>query len=107
MLVAVAASSSSASMLAGSKAAASRPRLGFTPSIQIVSELMWKNGAGPSSRQRLDHAAAGAEQLAALVRDDDLRPLPRREMPLDLVGQVVDVDDGALDAGCSASRSST
>ena len=50
-------------------------------------------------RQRLDHAAAGAEQRVALVGDDDLRPLPRREMLLDLVGEVMHVDHGALDAG--------
>ncbi len=50
-------------------------------------------------RQRLDDAAAGAEQLAALVGDHDLRPLPRREMALDLVGEVMHVDHRALDAG--------
>ena len=32
---------------------ASRARLGFTPSIQMVSELMWKNGAPPSSGSAL------------------------------------------------------
>ena len=86
-------------MRAGSKAAASRIRLGFTPSIQMVSELMWKNGAVAELRQRLDHAAAGAEQLRALVGDDDLRPLPRRQVPLDLVGEVMHVHHRALDAG--------
>src|SRR5262249_1878176 len=43
-------------------------------------------------------AAAGAEQLAALVGDDDLRPLAAGEMALDLVRKVMDVHDRALDA---------
>jgi len=41
------ASSNSASIATASKTAASRARLGFTLSIQMVSELMWKNGASP------------------------------------------------------------
>ena len=49
--------------------------------------------------QRLDHAAAGVEQLGALVGDHDLRPRARGEMPFDLVGEVMHVDHGALDAG--------
>ena len=50
-------------------------------------------------RQRLDDAAAGAEQLRPLVRDDDVGVPPRREMAFDLVGEVMHVDDRALDAG--------
>ncbi len=48
-------------------------------------------------RQRLDHAAAGAEKLAALIRDDDFRPLAAGEMALDLIGEMMDVHDRALD----------
>jgi hypothetical protein len=96
MLDAVGASRSKASMRAGLNAAARRPRLGFTPSIQMVSELTWKNGPR-QQRQRLDHAATGAEKLVALVGDHDARPLACGEVALDLVGEVVDVDDRALD----------
>ena len=64
-------------MRAGSKAAARRPRLGFTPSIQIVSELTWKNGASPSCGSALTHAAAGAEKLVALVGDHDVAAAAR------------------------------
>ena len=57
-------------------------------------------------RQRLDHAAAGVEQQPALVGDHDLRLRAPGEVPLDLVGEVMHVDHGALDAA-SARRSST
>ena len=50
-------------------------------------------------RQCLDHAAAGVEQLGALVGNHDLRPGARCNVPFDLVGEVVHVDHGALDAG--------
>jgi len=50
-------------------------------------------------RQRLDHAAGGAKKFRALVGDDDPRPLPRRQMPFDLVGEVMDVHHRAFDAG--------
>jgi hypothetical protein len=49
MLVVVAASSNKASISRGSNIAPSRARFGVTPSIQIVSELTWKNGSAPSS----------------------------------------------------------
>ena len=49
-------------------------------------------------RQRLEHAASGPEQLVALVGDHDVGALALREVALDLVGEVMDVDDGALDA---------
>ena len=82
-------------MRVGSKAAASRPRLGFTPTIQIVSELTWTLA---QQRQRLEHAAAGPEKLVPLVGDHDVWALALREVVLDLVGEVMDVDDGALDS---------
>ena len=50
-------------------------------------------------RQRLGDAAAGAEQFAALVGDHDVWPLPRREMTLQNIGEMVHVDDGAFHAG--------
>ena len=49
-------------------------------------------------RQRLDHAAAGIEQHAALVGDDDLRLAAPRQVTFDLVGEVVDVDHNRVDA---------
>ena len=72
-------------MRAGSNASASRFRLDCTPSIHIVSELTWKNGCRPSSGKRLDHAAAGAEHLVALVGNDDVRRFARGHMVDDLV----------------------
>src|SRR5438045_679443 len=42
-------------------------------------------------RQRLDHDAGGAEQFRALVGYDDGRPPAGREVPLNLVGEVMDV----------------
>ena len=49
--------------------------------------------------QRLDHAAAGVEQVRALVGNDDARLAPAGDMVLDLVGEMMDVDDRSLDAG--------
>ena len=51
------------------------------------------------ARQRLDHAAAGIEQVRALVGNDDARRPPAGDMALDLVGEMMDIDDGGLDAG--------
>ena len=45
-------------------------------------------------RQRLDHAAAGAEHVVALIRDDHAGPRARRDVIDDLVGQIMHVDDG-------------
>ena len=50
-------------------------------------------------RHRPHRAAASAEQLCALVGDHDCRPLARRKMPLDLVGEVMHVDHRPFDAG--------
>ena len=47
--------------------------------------------------QRLHHATRGAEQFTALIGDDDVRPPAGGEMPLDLIGEVVNVHDRALD----------
>src|ERR1043166_126044 len=116
MLEAVGATSSSASMRAASKAAASRPRLGCTPSIQMVSELTWKNGASPSSGNALTTPPAVPSSAA---RSSEITICGRAraarwgsiwsagggrgaggggEMALDLVGEVMDVDHRALDA---------
>ena len=64
----------------------------------MVSELIWKNGASPSCGSALGHAAAGAEQQAALVGDDDLRLRAAGEMALHLLGEVMDIDHRAFDA---------
>ena len=48
--------------------------------------------------QRLDHAAAGAEKLFALVGDDDVRALAAGKVLLNLIGEMMDIDNGALDA---------
>ncbi len=50
-------------------------------------------------RQRLGNAAAGAHERVALVGDDDFRPLPRCQMPLQRVGEIMHVDHGARDIG--------
>ena len=50
-------------------------------------------------RQRLDHGAAGAEHLVALVGNDDAGPAAGRDMLDDLVGQIMHVDHGFADAG--------
>ncbi len=50
-------------------------------------------------RQRLFDAAAGAEQQAALVGEHDMRARAGGEMPLQCIGQMMDVDHGAVDAG--------
>ena len=56
--------------------------------------------------QRLDDAAAGAEHLVALIRDDDAGPRARRDVIDDLVGQIMHIDDGFA-TPASASLSST
>ena len=61
-------------MRAGSKASASRARLGRTPSIHSVSALTMEERRLAEQGQRLDHAAAGAEHLVALVGDDHAGP---------------------------------
>ena len=55
--------------------------------------------AGNALCERLGDTAAGTEQFTALVGDLDVRPLPRRQMPFQNIGEVVHVDDSALDAG--------
>ena len=56
-------------MLSGSQLSISRVRLEPTPSIHTESELWIKKGSGPSIGSALGYAAAGVEQLFALVRD--------------------------------------
>ena len=64
-----------------------------------MSELTRKNGAVAELRQRLGDAAAGAEQFATLVGDDDLGTLTRRQVALQRVGEMMHIDHGALDTG--------
>ena len=86
-------------MRLSSQAPASQRRLGRTPSSQKESELRSRNGALAEQRQRPLDAAAGLKQRVALVGDDDLRRAAGLQMRLDPVGEMVDVDDGRLDAG--------
>ena len=55
-------------------------RFGVTPSIQMRVGIDVEERRVAELRQRLDDAAAGVEQLAALVGDDDLRPRAACEM---------------------------
>ena len=96
----IGASSSSASMLAGSNASASRSRLGCTPSIQIVSELTWKNGSLPSCGSALTTPPPVSSSLPRSSEITICGALRAREVPLDLVGEIMHVDHRALDAGC-------
>src|SRR6478752_942479 len=85
MLLVVGAIRSRMSIRSGSKASASRARLGRTPSIHIVSALRWKNGSLPSRGSAFTTAPAG--------------PSTARGMLDDLVGQVMHVDHGLADTG--------
>jgi len=59
-----------------------------------------EEGLGAEQRQGVGDAAAGFEQHGPLVGNDGLgRAAAPREMRLDQGRQVVDVDDGGLDAG--------
>ncbi len=58
-----------------------------------------KERLGAELRQRLDHAAAGAEDFVALVGDDDARMLTISDVADDLVRKIVNVDHRLLDAG--------
>ncbi len=64
----------------------------------MVSELRWIERRRAEGGQRLDHAAAGVEQARTLVGNDDAGRPPAGEMALDLIGEMMDVDDGGLDA---------
>ena len=99
MLSAVGASKRSASIAAGSKTSARRARFGFTPSIQIELELTWKKGALPSSGKGFPDPAAGTEQQPAFVGNDDLRMFSLCQVLLHLVGEIMDIDDRALNSG--------
>ncbi len=99
MLDAVGASSSSASIRSGSKAAASRVRFEFTPSIQMVSELTRKNGASPRSGSALTMPPP-VPSSSLRSSENTMRGRCRAgEVTLDLVGQVMDIDHGLLDPG--------
>jgi hypothetical protein len=93
MLLAVGAIKSRISMREGSKASASRARLGRTPSIHRVSAFDKEERSLAKQGQRLDHAAAGAEHLVPLVRDDHAGPGARGDVIDDLIGQIMHVDD--------------
>ena len=98
MLVETGASSSSASICAGSNASASRSRLGFTPSIQIVSELTWKNGSLPIAPSALTTPPPVSSSLSRSSEITICGRGPALEMAFDLVGEIMHVDDRALDA---------
>ena len=58
-----------------------------------------EEGVGVDQRQRLDHAAAGFEQLLALVRDHDLNAFGAiLQMRFQRGGEIMDVDHRLLDA---------
>ena len=100
MLPAVGASSSSASIAAGSKASASRARFGLHAVDPERVGIDEEERRVAELRQRLGDAAAGAEQLAALVGDDDLRALCATARWRSIcVGEVMHIDHRALDAG--------
>ncbi len=48
--------------------------------------------------QRLDDAAAGAEHLVPLIRDDHAGPRAPRDVIDDLIGQIVHIDDSVARA---------
>jgi hypothetical protein len=48
-------------------------------------------------RERFDGAAPGVEQFVAFVGNDNLGISAMPEMVFDLIGEVVDVDDGVGD----------
>ena len=86
-------------MRAGSKASASRARLGRTPSIHMVSALTWKNGASPSSGSALTTpppVPSTWSRSSEMITRGRLRV---RDVIDDLVGQIMHVDDGLADAG--------
>ena len=99
MLSVVGASSSSASMVCAVEGigepreirfhAVEPKRVGIDQKERRVAEL----------RQRLGDAAAGAEEFGALVGNNDMRMLARREVLLHRVGEMMHIDDGAFDAG--------
>ena len=86
-------------MRAGSNARARRTRFGTTPSIQMVSELMWKNGAPPKCGIALTGPPPVPSSSARSSETTIGGRCAAGEMPLDLVGEVVHVDHRALDAG--------
>ena len=99
MLLVVGAISSRISIRAGSKASASRVRFGRTPSIHIVSELTWKNGASPSNGSALTTpppVPSTWSRSSEMITRGRVRV---GDMIDDLVGQIVHVDDRFADAG--------
>ena len=63
------------------------------PSTQMESELWTKNGLPSKLRQRLDDAAAGAEQHVVFFREADLHVAALGKMRLQLLGVIMHVDD--------------
>src|ERR1700688_889230 len=93
MLLVVGAINSRISIRSESKASASRARLGRTPSIHMVSELIWKNGSGPSKGNAL---TTPPPVPSTWSRSSEM--ITRGRVLDDLVGQIVHIDDGFADA---------
>ena len=53
----------------------------------------------PMMRQSFANPAARFENALPLIGDDNARRYPAPKVGLDLVGEMMDVDDGALDTG--------
>src|SRR5580693_5525392 len=98
MLLVVGAIKSRMSMRAGSKASASCPRLGRTPSIHRVSALTWKNGASPSIGSALT-TPPPVPSTTSRSSEMITRGRARGSVIDDLVGQIMHIDDGFADAG--------
>ena len=74
-------------------------RFGTTPSIQMVSELMWKNGPPPKCGIAFTGpppVPSSSARSSEMTIAGCLRPAT---CSLDLIGEVMHVDDRALDAG--------
>ena len=56
-------------------------------------------GFAPDMRQSFANPAARFENALPLIGDDNARCYPAPKVGLDLIGEMMDVDDGALDTG--------
>ena len=65
----------------------------------MVSELTWKNGASPSAASALTTPPPVPRSSCRSSEIDDAGPLPRLQMLLDLIRQVMHVDHRAFDPG--------
>ena len=90
-------------MVAGFHVFSMRDSDGTAPSLHTEFGIMDKERPAPEQRQGLLGAAAGVEQDPALIGDDELRlpGLAPGDVGLELIGQIMHIDDGGLDAGHS------